>query len=972
LVKVFVSREKELNQLSGFLERAIGGRGQVCFVTGEAGFGKTSLTLEFARRAQQRYQDLVVAIGDCNAQTGISDPYLPFREILGMLTGEIDERVAQGMTTEENASRLREFLRISKHVLAEVAPDLIDIFVPGAGLVTKAGAIVAGERQLRRRSPPPAPGGPSSSLADAVPITEQSRIFEQVTSVLIAMAEKRPLILILDDLHWIDESSASLLFHLARRIEGSRILIIGTYRPEEVAIGRGAARHPLPQVVSELKRHFGDVLVVLGDETHDEVRQFIDALIDTEPNKLGDGFRRELQRRTRGHPLFVTEQLRNMQERGNLVHDADGCWIEGPSLDWNALPARVEGVLEERINRIRAEVQELLTIASVEGETFTVQVISRLQQFDERQLLRILTQELDRQHRLVSEAGIERLGTTRISLFRFRHQMFQKYFYDHLGESERELMHEDVASVLETLYVGRTEKVAVQLAHHYELARLDDRAAACFLQAGRGALAIHAHREAMALAEKGLAALDRSGDVTQHKDLLLGLNLLLGEAQHHDGRFAESMNTYRQTAELAAEVGDPEVLAQAALGYDEPRWRCNLLEPIATKLLRQALDALDPADSVLRVCLLAHLARASHGSAPADAIMKLLDDAVAMARRLGDPRALIESLRTRLSLDRGPDRIHARVQLIDEMLELARRIDDKQLVMELLAFRVYDAVALGDAESWSRDLATHQRMADEIGEPFYSYNVRAMKPAQAVNAGRFEEAEGLALDALACGQKLGVNNAEGVLGVQMFTIRREQGRLQEVAPVVKHFVDERGAGAAWRPGLALIYADLEQIPAAQAEFERLAADDFSGIPRDSLWQTCICYLAEVCSRLQDAKRASVLYELLAPYSDLTVVVGNATVCLGATSRFLGQLAAVQSRWDAAEAHFEHALGLNARMDATPWIAHTRFQYARMLERRGRPGDSERASTMIDEASETAELLGMRGLISRITAGSSVH
>ncbi len=196
-----------------------------------------------------------------------------------MLTGELDEQVAQGMTTEENASRLKDFLRVSKRVIAEVAPDLIDLFLPGAGLVTKAGVIVAGDRS--KRGPTPVPGGPAPSVADATPVAEQGRIFEQVTSVLIAMSEKRPLILILDDLHWIDESSASLLFHLARRIEGSRILIIGTYRPEDVAIGRGDERHPLPQVVSELKRHYGEVLVVLGDETHEEVRHFIDQLIDS-------------------------------------------------------------------------------------------------------------------------------------------------------------------------------------------------------------------------------------------------------------------------------------------------------------------------------------------------------------------------------------------------------------------------------------------------------------------------------------------------------------------------------------------------------------------------------------------------------------------------------------------------------------------------------------------------------------------
>ena len=158
----------------------------------------------------------------------------------------------------------------------------------------------------------------------------------------------------------------------------------------------------------------------------------------------------------------------------------------------------------------------------------------------------------------MSEAGIERVGTLRISLFRFRHQMFRKYFYDSLGASERELLHEDVASVLEALYQGHTEKVAVQLAHHYDLARLDDKAAGAYLVAGRNALAMYAHREALTLATHGLNCLSRSGEAQHHTGLLIDLNLLLGEAQHHGGRFADSMNTYRLTAELAARLGDPE------------------------------------------------------------------------------------------------------------------------------------------------------------------------------------------------------------------------------------------------------------------------------------------------------------------------------------------------------------------------------------------------------------------------------
>ena len=968
--QVFVSRQNELDKLDSLLGSAREGSGQICFVTGEAGFGKTSLTAEFARRAQLRDEELLVVVGDCNAQTGIGDPYLPFREVLGMLAGDIDDKVAQGVTTEENASRLKNFLRISKRIILDVGPDLIDILVPGVGLVTRAGAMVAGDSELRnRRSGRQATGGTHPSAADTSLHTDQSRIFEQVTTVLVALSRQRPLVLILDDLQWIDDSSAGLLFHLARRIEGSRILIIGTYRPEDVSLGRGGERHPLSTVISELKRYYGDFVISLDESDDEEERQFINALLDIEANKLSDDFRSALLKRTRGHPLFVTELLRDMQERGDLVQDSDAHWIEGESLDWGALPARVEGVIEERINRLSIDVREMLTIASVEGETFTAQVIGRLREMAERELLKTLSQEVDRQHRLVIEEGSERVGTNRISQFRFRHHMFQKYLYGVLGESERELLHEDVAAVLEALYGAEVHNIAVQLARHYEQAHLEDKAAASFLQAGQRALALYAHSEAIKLADRGLTCLNRIGDVTEHSELLLELNLLLGEAQHHAGLFAESMETYRQAAELAIKLESPEALARAALGYDEPRWRCNLLEDTAVTFLKQALDMLGDEDSALRVSLMGHLVMASQGSVAKDELTALQVNAVAMARRLDDPHAMIDSIRTRLVVDRDPGGIHERVELAGEMLEIAREMGDKHQQIEATAYRIYDVLALGDADSWEADLDSQQAIVENIGEPFYKYGDCAMRVAPVIQAGNFDAAEKLAMETFAAGQQLGVDNAEGVLGIQMFTIRREQGRLREIAPMLKQFMNDE-ASAAWRPGLALIYAEIGQRDDASTELKRLGADDFAILPRDSLRQTSLVYLAEVCDYLQDTENAQTLYRLLLPYTELTVVVGAASVCLGATSRFLGQLAATLSKWDDAETHFKHALELNARMNATPWLAHTRYQYARMLIRRADNDDVSRANELLDEALITAQELGMHGLLIGIKENAS--
>ena len=964
---IFVGRDNELQQLNEKLDLMLAGKGQVCFVTGEAGFGKTCLATEFAHRAQQSHDDLLVVVGDCNAHTGISDPYLPFRELLSMLAGNTDEQLAQGTTTEENAGRLQGFLGVTKRILADVGPDLVDIFLPGVGLATRAGAMVVedSETRRRRRGAMAADSAAAITLADSNVGNERSRIFEQITSVLTSLAEQKPLILILDDLHWVDESSASLLFHLARRIEGSRIQIIGTYRPEDVSLGRGNARHPMEQVVSELKRHYGNIVVKLGDESEEETRTFIDRLIDSEPNKLGEEFRAELHQRTDGHALFAAELLLAMQERGDLRRNAAGEWVVGDSLDWHQLPARIEGVIEERINRLEGELQEILTLASVEGETFTAQVVSRLQELAERQLLKRLTRELDRRHRLVSEEGSHRVGEARISKFRFRHFLFQKYLYENLGESEREQLHEDVAAVLETLYAGHRERVAVQLARHYENARMHEKAAQCYLIAGTRASTVYACGEALSLAEQGVKALQQLGDVSGHSPLLLELNLLVGRAQHHVGHFAESMNTFERTAELAARLGAPEAMAHAALGFDEPRWRCNLLEPTAVKLLQAALDALDSRDSELRVRLTAHLARAKLGSASRDELMQMLDGAIAMARRIESPRALVESLRTRLNIDRDPSGIHERIALIGEMLEIAERIGEKYLQMELLAFRIYDLAARGDMDGWLRDLESLRLIATEVAEPFYDYSHQTMSVAPLLQAGQFAAAEQMAMRAFETGQNLGVDNNEGVMGLQMFSIRREQGRLAEIAPVVQHFVDEQGESATWRPGLALIYADVGELDKARSEFDRLAEEQFAVIPRDSLWQTSLSYLAEICCALGDTEQAGRLYELLMPYRELAIVVGNASVAQGAAARYLGRLASLQGRWDEADDLFQQALALESRMPAPVWLAHTQYWYSRMLFDRGRRGDVEAANAMLDRAASSADELGLSGLQARM-------
>jgi len=574
---VFVARERELVQLDGFLDHALAGQGRVVFVTGEAGSGKTALVQEFTRRAQSTHSDLIVASGNCNAHTGIGDPYLPFREVLGLLTGDVEARWAAVAISGERARRLWHTLPLAAQALVEAGPDLIDTFVPGAALVERAVTFSAGgadwlarlDELVERKAT-----GPGS---------QQSDLFEQYTRVLQALARHVPIVVVVDDLQWADAGSTNLLFHLGRQLAGSRILVVGAYRPEEVAFGRpaspllaggaqgGRGRHPLEPVVNEFRRDFGDIVVDLGRA---ESREFVEALLDSEPNRLGAAFREMLYRQARGHPLFTIELLRGMQERGDLVQDPEGRWVEGPALGWETLPARVEAVIAERVGRLPERLQDVLRAASVEGEAFTVEVLAQVRGGDEREIMTRLSGELDRRHRLVRAQGILRMGGQRpsassgqrLSRYRFRHILFQKYLYGSLDPVERARLHEDVGNVLEALYGGQAEEVtaiAPQLARHFQEAGISEKAVVYLQQAGDWAVRMSASEEAIAHFTRGLELLKTLPDSSERAQQELNLQLALAAPFQAARGYAapETGRAYARAYELSQQMDEsPQLL----------------------------------------------------------------------------------------------------------------------------------------------------------------------------------------------------------------------------------------------------------------------------------------------------------------------------------------------------------------------------------------------------------------------------
>ena len=398
-------------------------------------------------------------------------------------------RVARALNSE-NQRRLTAIKNLTQDLLIEFGPDLVGLLLPGASLIAKIGAFVAKKAGMLGGQPAPV----TPTVFEEI---DQGRIFEQYASVLRKLAAKHPLILALDDLQWVDCASADLLFYLGQRLAESRILLVGLYRPDEVALGQGKERDPLAKVIAELERKLGAIPVIDLDHAGVvEGRRFVDALLDSEPNCLGEEFRAALFQRTEGHPLFTVELLRMMREQGSLTHDAQGRCVTGADVNWDKLPARMEGLLDERVGRLDDVLKEALEVASVEGQVFTAQVVARAVKLDENHLLLRLSNDAERQHRLVEQQGEFTTDTHILTRFMFSHLLFQQHFYRLAGAARRAL-HGAVGALLEELYDGQTDVIAVQLARHFEEAMAWAKATEYLLRAGEQAQRIYACADAM-------------------------------------------------------------------------------------------------------------------------------------------------------------------------------------------------------------------------------------------------------------------------------------------------------------------------------------------------------------------------------------------------------------------------------------------------------------------------------------------
>jgi class 3 adenylate cyclase len=896
---IFVGREREVDELRAAADEALGGRGRLVLLVGEPGIGKTRTADELATYA--RVNGAKVYWGRCAEDQG-APAYWPWVQVIRSYAREADP-VALAWELGQGAADI-----------AQVVPEV-------------------GKRLGIEPSEPTGEGEEA-----------RFRVFDSISSFLTGAASSRPIVLVLDDLHWADEPSLLLLKFLARELGGSGLLIVGTYR--DVELGR---HHPLAEVLGELTAAEGARQVTLRGLDEPAVARYIEMSAGVEAPA---GLAAAVHEQTEGNPFFVSEVVRLLVSEGRL--GADGNGAGGATA--LTIPHGVREVVGRRLDRLSESANRALTIGAAVGRTFGFEVVERVSGLEPEKLREALAEAI----------AAQVLAQTPKGRYRFSHALVRETLYAEVKGAKRVDLHRSIAEVLEGFYADDPEPHLDELARHFlEAAPAGEaeKAVDYATRAGRQAIRQLAYEEAAEDFAQALEIAEMQPESDERG--LCELLLELGEAQTKAGRFGAARQTFVRAADLSRTPA-PDLLVRAVLGVSALSEEGGTDEEIVS-LIEEALAALDEGDSAARAELLSQLSHEYYWVDLAGKAAPLGEEAVEMARRVGEPKALALALSRRLFVTLGSRSGPERVTIADEIRQLGERSGDRELTLRSHIYLLREHLELGDIPAVDRELEAYARLAGELRIPQHLWHVPLLRGMRAMIDGRLEEAEQLAEEARRGGERAEEALHRQFYAIQLALLRRQQGRIEELLPLVEMIAERYPAVRAWRVALAQIYTEVGRDQEARAQFERLASKDFDDLARDAAWLPAMALLSETCAALSDAERAAQLYERLAPYAGLTVVTGRAAACYGPVDRYLGLVATTMGRFGEAERHFDASLELSGKMGDRPFTAAAKNDLAGALLARGRRGDRERALGLLDECIDAAQEMGMRRLVDRALA-----
>jgi eukaryotic-like serine/threonine-protein kinase len=919
----FIGRTHELNVLRTALENASAGRGQVVLLAGEAGIGKTRLAEELANEA--RVRNAQVLIGRCYEGEG-APPFWPWVQVMRIYLSTQDEEAAQ------------EVMGPGAAIIADVLPEVRERF-------------------------PQLPAPPELATEQA-----RFRFFDSFTVFLKNVAKRQPLVIILDDLHWADTPSLLLLQFIAREVHNAQVLVCGAYRDVEFE-----PTHPFSRMLGELARLGACQSLFLPRFTESEVGQFMTVTTTHVPSPA---LITAIHQKTEGNPFFVAEVVQT------AVGEGEEAVLVGSGSEQLPLPQRVRVAIERRLQTLSDPCQEMLALAAVIGQEFTVPKLEAVQTSrtprDASQVLALLNEGIAARFVTPTAHGVGQ--------YRFTHALIRETLYADLREDRRVQFHRRIGEALEYQTTlshkgpggSLSSETLAELALHFFYAAPGGnlvKAITYALQAGERAATLFAYEEAALQYERALRLMAASKSDNQQRGEVL---LQLAEMQQKAGHAAAAQETCRVIADLARTLGQQgareqstSLLARAALGFTTGFGGVAAIggeeNPFIISLLEEALVALGDDDSVLRARVLSRLAMEIYYSRNIERLMFLSQEAVQVARRVRDTATLAHALYTRYTVRALPEQVEERLALSTEIVRLATAAGDKELALRGQRLHLCDLLELSDFATADREFSSYQHRAEELRQPSYLWFAAVWQATRAWLRGNCRESEQYAQEALRIGQRAQDPDAAQCFTAQIFATHAGTRSLQGIEMPVQQFAEHYTALPSWRSTLALMYAGSGAVEEARREIASFAADRFASIPQDGNWLITLVNLAQVYVLLRDPAGAALVYDLLVPHAHRHIIVQPALVFLGSLGRILGMLAATMGRWQEAEAHYEDALRQHREMNARPLIVLTQQQYVPMFFVRNHPGDWDRGMAIIEQAIATAQELGMDESATRLAA-----
>ncbi|MEM9454983.1 MAG: BREX system ATP-binding domain-containing protein [Myxococcota bacterium] len=899
-----LGRAPQWSQILEALDRVAEGHGRLLLIRGEPGVGKTFLADAAGHEARRRGAGVLVAHG----YEGEGAPALwMWIQILREYVDACDD-----------PERLRAELGTGAGVVARLVPE------------------------LRERVPSVSPSEPLSADDGRFPVLDALARF------LRRASNRRPLVVLLDDLQWADRTSLELLELLSRQIASSALLIIATIRnqilPPEHWLTRllGAVAHSADCTwlsLSGLDR--ADVARILEGPLGDSVRpELVDAVLA----------------KTNGNPFFVQEiaRLLGKESHGdpNRAGAGPGAGAgTGAGTSSFGVPERLRDAILRRVTALPAAAQEVLTAASVLGHVADARILQAILEHPGPAVL-------DALDAAVSARLLDDLGQGRM---RFAHALVHEVLYDTLTHAERARLHAAAARALERL---TAEDHVDEIARHYHEA----------LGSGVWAEALRWARAAGAAAmerlgfEKAEAQYRRALEIARAHEpdnevLAAELLIALGGAQRALSAPASVVKaSYLEAAELARRGGSTPAFVEAALGYTghgeyvDPYARYEpTIDPLRVELLERSAATVT-AGSELEFQVLCRLAQELDGRQQPRR-EALVERAMAMATAQGLPRWQVLALVARcVVLGDQAERWTERIKASQRALALAQSLGDVRLQLSAHNLLAAEALSGGDwsgAEVHSRAVKV---LVDRSRQPFATAATLGYEGMLAMLQGRFSEAYALNEQFTAAVGDGFVGGLEFAHG-QLLKTRLLDGTIEQMSPqqVTAQLRGVRTSSTVWSAGFTYWLVRKGMLDAARPQFEALVDIDGDRLEPNGGRPSSLAYLADVAVALHDIDRARVIYRELQPFAGRLMVVST-VYCDGAAARPLGRLAALLGHQTATYAYFERALELHRRVHAEPFTALTLLQFSEALDRLGR--DPERAREMASRAREQAQQLGM--------------